>query len=160
MEHNFEHISVRERRVDRAESARIADDSAQIAAVHQSVAEDEKRDRTEAEVEQVFHDDVACVFCAGEARFDHREARLHKEDEADADKHPDKIAFGQVCVDVGQCRRQKCRCHNTPPKKYGAPQRTLRCDPKKYKAPLPRRLCLCNEYSPRKSDCQTIERRF
>ena len=73
--------------------------------MHKTVAEYEKSDRSYAEVHQVFHNDVASVFRAGEAGLDHGEARLHEENEADADEYPEEVSLGQRGVYLGQVGR-------------------------------------------------------
>ena len=52
-------------------------------------SEQYENDGAEAEVEQVFHDDVACVFGAGKSRFHHGKPCLHEPDEDSADQEPD-----------------------------------------------------------------------
>lgn len=59
---------------------RDADDSADIiSGIHQAITQQNKNTGADAEVHQVFHQDVARVFCAGKAGLHHCEAALHKE---------------------------------------------------------------------------------
>ena len=53
-------------------------------------------------MDEVFHQDVTCVFGAGEAGFDQGETRLHEEYKHGGQQHPDSVYtsghFGQrVC---------------------------------------------------------------
>ena len=57
----------------------------------QTAAEGSAEADTGAEVHQVFHDNVTCVFCSGETGFNHCEACLHEEDKRGANKHPDCV---------------------------------------------------------------------
>ena len=67
-----------------------ADEAEESVLSHQKPgAEQYENDGAEAEVEQVFHDDVACVFGAGESRFHHGKPCLHEPDEDSADQEPD-----------------------------------------------------------------------
>ena len=55
---------------------------------HQAESNQPEHRRADAEVHQVFHQDVAGIFGTSEARFTHRKARLHEEDHRGAQQHP------------------------------------------------------------------------
>ena len=73
-----EHIPVRP--ADQSEDA--------VLPHHQAVAEQEEHHRSNAEVHQVFHNNVARVLGAGEAGLHHGEAALHEKHEDRTDQEP------------------------------------------------------------------------
>ena len=50
-----------------------------LSPIHQRVTEHEESKRREAEVDQILHQDVACVLCPNHAGLDHTESGLHEE---------------------------------------------------------------------------------
>ena len=59
-----------------------------------SEAEEHENHGTDAEIHQVFHDDITGVFRSCEAGFDHRKACLHEENQCRADQEPDTEYLG------------------------------------------------------------------
>ena len=57
---------------------------------HQPVAEQEEHHRPDAEIHQVFHNDVPRVLRPGKAGFHHSKAALHKKHENRADQKPNR----------------------------------------------------------------------
>ena len=66
------------------------------AAEHNAEAHQPEAGRADAEVHQVLHQDVACVFRTGKARLTQGETRLHEEHQGSAHQHPN-------CVDRTEC---------------------------------------------------------
>ena len=75
----------------RNEKVRYSDKAADVRAEHQPEADHPERDRANAKVHHVLHDDIACVLRAGQSRFHHREARLHEKYQRRAQKNPNRI---------------------------------------------------------------------
>ena len=74
---------------------RDADEAKQIILRHhQAEAQENEHHGPDAEVHQVFHDDVARVLGPGEAGLDHGKAGLHKEHKGGADQEPDAEHLG------------------------------------------------------------------
>ena len=57
---------------------------------HQPIAEQEEHHRPDAEIHQVFHNDVPRVLGPGKAGFHHSKAALHKKHENRADQKPNR----------------------------------------------------------------------
>ena len=114
-EHRLEN-HIRHRRIARVvrdlpvlyEEIRRADDAADVIAEHQAKADDPEDHRAEREVHDILHDDVAGVLRPREARLDHRETRLHEEDERRAEEHPDGI-YRHEAPGVSRLRGQSMR---------------------------------------------------
>ena len=60
---------------------RRADDAADIRAEHQPEPDDPERGRAQRKVHDIFHHDVAGVFCPGQTCFAHSKTGLHEEDQ-------------------------------------------------------------------------------
>lgn len=58
-----------------------AADQGPAAGEHQAEAQQPVDRRADAEVHEIFHEDVACVLGPGEAGLAHGEARLHQKDQ-------------------------------------------------------------------------------
>ena len=71
--------------------SRLADDAGYVFSAQQPEADENEYHRAEAKVHEVFHNDVAGVFCSGEARFYHCKAALHKEYQCRTDQEPDTV---------------------------------------------------------------------
>jgi hypothetical protein len=56
--------------------------------VHNAVAQQRKDHRADAKIHQVFHNDIARVFCSCKAGFYHGEAALHEKYQDRADQKP------------------------------------------------------------------------
>ena len=65
---------------------------------HQGVTQEGKDDGANAEVHQVFHDDVAGVLCSCKARLNHCEACLHKEHQCSSYEEPYTEGLGIDCL--------------------------------------------------------------
>ena len=63
-------------------------------AEHQACAEQPENRGAQAEVHEVFHNNIACILCTGEARLDHAEACLHEEYKCCAQQRPRGINRG------------------------------------------------------------------
>ena len=59
-----------------------------VLAHHQPKPEQGEYDRADAEIHQVFHDNVACVFRSRKSRFHHGKACLHEENQRRTDQVP------------------------------------------------------------------------
>ena len=75
------------------EQIQAADELA-AAAKHDAKADQPEDRGAQAEVHQVFHDDVAGVLGAGEARLHHRKTGLHKEHQRCAQQDPARVQSG------------------------------------------------------------------
>ncbi|MPM46111.1 hypothetical protein SDC9_92809 [bioreactor metagenome] len=60
-------------------------------AKHEAKAKDPENRTAETEVHQVLHDDVSCILCPGEPRFDHGKTCLHEEDQHRAEQDPQGV---------------------------------------------------------------------
>ena len=61
---------------------RLTDETEEIVfAVHDTVAKANENDRTNTEIHEVLHDDVAGVLCAGKSGLHHGKSALHEENE-------------------------------------------------------------------------------
>ena len=58
------------------------------ASIHDSITDKVKYYRANCKIHQVFHNNVARVFCSGKARFHHGKAGLHKEYQRSAQQDP------------------------------------------------------------------------
>ena len=68
--------------------SRLADKACQILAQQQSEADQNEHTGADAEVHEVFHQDIAGVFGAGKAALHHGKARLHPEHQSGSDQEP------------------------------------------------------------------------
>ena len=68
-----------------------AADQGPAAGEHQAEAQQPVDRRADAEVHEIFHEDVACVLGPGEAGLAHGEARLHQKDQRRAYQDPDGV---------------------------------------------------------------------
>ena len=73
---------------------RNADKSAYIIlGHHEREAEQYENNRTDTEIHEVLHDDVAGIFRTGETGLNHGEPGLHEEHECGSDQEPDTKSF-------------------------------------------------------------------
>ena len=68
-------------------------------AEHDPVTEQPVERRADAEVHQVFHQDIPGVLGPGKARFTHGESGLHKEDQRGSEKYPDGVGCRECHTD-------------------------------------------------------------
>ena len=52
---------------------------------HKTEAEEDEHNCADTEIHQVFHYNISCVLCSGEAAFNHCKSALHKEHKRSAD---------------------------------------------------------------------------
>ena len=95
---------------------RTADDAVNICPKHESEADDPEYRRTQSEVHHIFHNDIACVFSAGQTRFAHGKTWLHKKYQGGAQQHPDRVCRR---ISQGKWVRCKSRRGNQAEAKYG-----------------------------------------
>ena len=72
----------------------------------------------DTEIHQVFHQDIACVFCPCETCFAHGKPCLHKEDQRCAQQYPDRVcgrirhAFSPLILkDIQQKKAPGAKAH-------------------------------------------------
>ena len=83
---------------------RRSDEAADVRTEHKAKTHDPECRCAQRKIHDVFHDDVAGVFSAGQACFTHGKPRLHEKDQCSPQQHPDGVR-GRITL--GQCVRCK-----------------------------------------------------
>jgi len=66
-------------------------DAGNVLAEHERISDQEKRQAGNAEIQEVFREDVARVFCPDETGFNHAKPCLHEKHQERRNQHPDRI---------------------------------------------------------------------
>ena len=110
---------------DKGELVELTDETEEIVfAVHDTVAKANENDRTNTEIHEVLHDDVAGVLGPGKAALHHGKAALHEEDQHSANQKPNaqgnafqfhcSIAPFSVLHTGGWCGTFRLICQSIP----------------------------------------------
>ena len=78
---------------------------------HEGVADGPERQHADGEVHEVLHQDVGRVLGAGEARFEHREAGLHQEDQDGREQRPYRVDRQGIGVGVRERGERDPQAH-------------------------------------------------
>ena len=92
---------------------RHSDDAADIRSEHEAEAHDPECGRAQCKIHDVFHDDVASVFSAGQACLAHGKPRLHEKDQCGSQQHPDGVRGRITLRQCVRCQGRDGECTET-----------------------------------------------